>query len=66
MSDKTYRPNNQAPMPTSPPANKTEVDQLRQQIADLIGQKPEKAAIVLTEWLNYADKTAKSPRKKAG
>jgi hypothetical protein len=45
--------------------SRAELDLLRQKTADLISQKAEKAAIILTSWLNRPSVTALS-RKKSG
>jgi hypothetical protein len=69
VSHKTYRPNEAGSKPAHGPS-KAEVDALREQVSDLIGKKPEKAAIILTEWLRHAERAAtnsvKKPTKKAG
>lgn len=45
--------------PGSNPLSRAELDILCQQVIDLVGKKPEKAATILTEWVNQAEKGRK-------
>jgi hypothetical protein len=44
---------------------KAELDLLRDRIAELVAKDPQKAAIILTEWLKQAA-SRPTPKKKAG
>lgn len=54
----SLRPEGQAP-------SRAEIDILRQKVVDLVSQKPDEAATILSDWLNNRA-AKKPPQKKAG
>lgn len=61
-------PTPQGPTSKTPPS-KTELNILIQQVSDLVGKDPSKAATILTHWIQSAESTTPQknsvPRKKA-
>jgi hypothetical protein len=52
-------------MPLSNAPTKQLVEEIRKKVSDLVSEQPDKAVIILTEWLNPAQKSDTHPIPKA-